>query len=97
MDGVEKVTREDRRLALVDVWGHKLGGIYADGKLLGGKWREWLKSLNEADCLVGNWNAHNQAWDPLNEDDTRGKDMEEWMVERGFEIGGNMTDQPGKG
>ena len=53
MDGVIKVIREDKRLALVDVWGHKLGGIYADGKLLGGKWREWLKSLNEADCLVG--------------------------------------------
>ena len=37
MDGVVKVIREDKRLALVDVWGHKLGGIYTDGKLLGGK------------------------------------------------------------
>ena len=76
MDGVVKVIREDKRLALVEVWGHKLGGIYADGKLSGGRWREWLESLNEGDCLVGDWNTHNQAWDPLNEDDTRGKDME---------------------
>jgi len=37
---------------------------------------------------VGDWNAHNQAWDALNKDDTRRKDMEEWMVEKGFEIGG---------
>jgi len=45
-------------------------------EIVGGKWREWLESLNEADCLVGDWNAHNQVWDPLNKDDTRGKDME---------------------
>jgi len=88
LDGVVKVIREDKSLALVEVWGHKLRGIYADGKLSGGRWREWLESLNEADGLVGDWNAYNQAWDPLNEDDTRGKDMEEWMVEKGFEIGG---------
>jgi len=88
MDGAVKVIIEDKRLALVEVWGHKLGGIYVDRKLSGGKWTEWLESLNEADCLVGDWNAHNQAWDPLNENDTRGKDMEEWMVEKGFEIGG---------
>jgi len=77
MDGAVKIIREDKRLALVEVWGHKLGGIYTDGKLSGGKWREWLEGLNEADCLVGDWNAYNQAWDPLNEDDTRAKDMEE--------------------
>jgi len=88
MDGAVKVTREDKRLVLVEVWGHKLVGIYADGKLSGGRWREWLENLNKADCLVGDWNAHNQAWDPLYEDDTRGKDMEEWMVEKGFEIEG---------
>jgi len=88
MDGVVKIIREDKRLALVEVWSHKLGGIYADENLSGGKWREWLESLNEADGLVGDWNAHNQAWDPLKEEDTRGKDMEEWMVEKGYEIGG---------
>jgi len=88
MDRVVKVIREHKRLALVEVWGHKLGGIYTHGKLSEGNWREWLEGLNEADCLVGDWNAHNQAWDPLNEDDTRGKEMEEWMVEKGFEIGG---------
>jgi len=54
---------------------------------LRGRWREWLDSLNRANYLVGDWNVHNQAWDPLNEDDIRGKDMEEWMVEKGFEIG----------
>jgi len=91
LDGTVKVIKEDKRLALVEVWGHKLGGIYADGKLSGGAWKAWLESLNEADCLVGDWNAHNQAWDPLNEDDTRGKDMEEWMVEKGFEIGGEYN------
>jgi len=53
MDGAVKVIREDKRLALVQVWGHKLGGIYGDGKSSGGKWREWLESLNEADSLVG--------------------------------------------
>jgi len=37
MDGVVKVIKEDKRLALVEVWGHKLGGIYADGKLSGEK------------------------------------------------------------
>ena len=77
LDGAAKVIREDKRLALVEVWGHKLEGIYADGKLSGVAWKAWLESLNEADCLVGDWNAHNQAWDPLNEDDIRGKDMEE--------------------
>jgi len=77
IDGTVRVIKEDKRLALVEVWGYKLGGIYADGKLLGGRWRKWLESLNEADCLVGDWNGHNQAWDPRNEDDTRGKDMEE--------------------
>ena len=35
MDGVVKIIREDKRLALVEVWGHKLGGIYADRKLSG--------------------------------------------------------------
>jgi len=77
IDGAVKVIREGKRPALVEVWGHKLGGNYADGKLSGGAWRVWLESLNEADCLVGEWNAPNKAWDPLNEDDTRGKDMEE--------------------
>ena len=91
MDRAAKVIREDKRLALVEVWGHKLGGIYADGKLSGGKWREWLESLNEADCLVGDWNTHNQAWDPLNEDDTRGKEIEVWMVEKGFKIEGEYN------
>jgi len=88
MDGVVKVIRENKRLALVEVWDHKLGGTYADRKLSGGKWREWLESLNEADCLVGDWNAHNQACGPFKEDDTRGKAMEEWMVEKGYEIVG---------
>ena len=36
LNGVVKVIREDKRLALVEAWGHKLGGIYADGKLSGG-------------------------------------------------------------
>jgi len=40
IDGVVKVIREDKRLALVEVWGHKLGGIYADGKLSEGRWKE---------------------------------------------------------
>ena len=53
MDGAVKVIREDKRLALVEVWGHKLGGIYADGKLSGGSWRQWLEGLNKADCIVG--------------------------------------------
>jgi len=30
LDGVVKIIGEDKRLALVEVWGHKLGGIYAD-------------------------------------------------------------------
>jgi len=34
MDGAVKVIREDKRLALMEVWGHKLGGICLDGKLL---------------------------------------------------------------
>jgi len=42
---------------------------------------------------VGDWNALNQAWNPLNKDDTRGKDMEEWIVEKGFEIEGEY-DEP---
>jgi len=33
-------------------------------------------------------NRHNQAWDPLNENKTRQKEMEEWIVEKWFEIGG---------
>jgi len=37
MDGAVKVIIEDKRLALLEVWGHKLGGIYADRKLSGGK------------------------------------------------------------
>jgi len=53
LDGTVKVIKEDKRLALVEVWGYKLGGIYADGKLSGVAWRPWLESLNEADCLVG--------------------------------------------
>jgi len=93
IDRAVKDIREDKSLALVEVWSHKLGGIYAYRKLLRAKWREWLESLNEADCLVGDWNAHNQAWDPLNEDDTQGKEMEKWIVENGFEIGGEY-DEP---
>jgi len=53
MDSVVKVIREDKRLALVEVWGHKLGGIYVDRKLSEERWREWLEVLNKADCLVG--------------------------------------------
>jgi len=33
MDIVVKVIRKDKRLALVEVWGHKQEGIYIDGKL----------------------------------------------------------------
>jgi len=40
---------------------------------------------------VGDWSAHNQVWDPLNKDDTRGKEMEEWIVEQGFEVGGEYN------
>ena len=52
LDVAVKVIREHKRLALVEVWGHKLGRIYADGKLSGGAWSSWLESLNEADCLM---------------------------------------------
>ena len=33
MEGAVKVVRDKQRLALVEVWGYKLGGIYAGGKL----------------------------------------------------------------
>jgi len=33
IDGAVKVIREDKRLALVEVWGHKVGETYVDGKL----------------------------------------------------------------
>jgi len=45
---------------------------------------------------VGDWNAHNQAWDALNEDDMRGKDVKEWIVERGFKIGGEYEGPTGE-
>ena len=38
-------------------------------------------------------NITSLQWDPLNEGDTRGKEMEEWMVEKGFEIRGEY-DEP---
>jgi len=37
LNGVVKVIREDKTLAQVEVWSHKLREIYADGKLSGGK------------------------------------------------------------
>ena len=45
---------------------------------------------------MGDWNAHNQAWDALNEDDMRGKDVKEWIVERGFKIGGEYEGPTGE-
>lgn len=59
VDGIIKVIWEYKRLALVEVWQHKLGEIYADGKLRRGRWRDWLGSLSEAKGLVEHWNAHN--------------------------------------
>jgi len=35
LDSAIEVVQEDKRLALVEIWGHQLEGIYADGKLRG--------------------------------------------------------------
>jgi len=38
--------------------------------------------------MVGDWNVHNPGWDPLCEQaDGRGKRMEEWMIEKRWELG----------
>jgi len=73
---------------MVNVWGKKLGRVYTDGKLRMADWERWLESFESYDSMVGDWNTYNPGWDPLCEHvDVRGKRMEEWMIEEGWELG----------
>jgi len=75
-------------VVVVNVWGRKLGGVYADGKLRMVDWERWLESFEGYDSIVEDWNAHNPGWDSLcKQADRRGKRMEEWMIKRGWELG----------
>jgi len=88
LDEEVEVIRDEKNVVVVNVWGKKLRGVYANRKLRMADWERWLKSFEGYDGMVGDWNAHNPAWDPLCEQvDGRGKRMEEWMIERGWELG----------
>jgi len=88
LDGEVEVIRDEKNVVVVNVWGKKLGRVYADGKLRMVDWESWLKSFKSYDGMVRDWNTHNPGWDPLCEQaDGRGKRMEEWMIEEGWELG----------
>ena len=88
LDGEVEVMRDEKNVVVVKIWGKKLGGVYVDGKSRMADWERWLESFEGYDSIVGDWNAHNPGWDPLCEQaDGRGKRLEEWMIDRGWELG----------
>jgi len=46
LDGEVEVIRDDKNVVVVNVWGKKLGGVYADGKLRMADWERWLGVTN---------------------------------------------------
>ena len=80
--------RDKKNVVMVKVWGKKLGRVYTDEKLRMADWERWLESFKGYNGMVEDRNAHNPGWDPLCEQaDGRGKRMEEWMIEKGWELG----------
>ena len=40
-------------MVVVNVWGKKVGGVYADRKLRMADWERWLESFEGYDGMVG--------------------------------------------
>ena len=49
------------------------------------------EKMGREDSILGDWNAHSHAWNEGRDEDTRGKIMEEWMVETGWMIAEGNT------
>ncbi|RPB22495.1 hypothetical protein L211DRAFT_884786 [Terfezia boudieri ATCC MYA-4762] len=89
--GSIKVETEEDNLVIVEVFGRKLGGVYANGKLQGQKWEEWLGEVSRRldggnVAVVGDWNAHSHDWDEASEEDSRGRSMAAWILGLGLTV-----------
>jgi len=55
------VVRDEKNVLVVNVWGNKLVGVYADGKLRMADWERWLESFEDYDGMVGDWNHQQKS------------------------------------
>ena len=91
LDDLVWVVMEADRVMAIEIDGKRIFGVYGKTGSSPAEYLHWLetvgrKNRNRDGILVGDWNAHHRAWGEEDRENGRGRTLQEWTTEEGYEL-----------